>query len=87
MDKMNLLDIEIETGRLLLKPISLDYADVIFKEFTSEITKYMYPKPAENIEETKDFIEESLEGLANGTNLQLILVNKKNNEFIGCIYC
>jgi RimJ/RimL family protein N-acetyltransferase len=82
---MNLLDTTIETKRLLLKPISHDYADEIFKEFTSEITKYMYPKPAENIDETKDFIEKSLEGSANGTNLQLIIVNKDNNEFIGCI--
>jgi RimJ/RimL family protein N-acetyltransferase len=85
MGKMNLLDITIETKRLLLRPISYDYVDKIFKEFTSEITQYMYPKPAENIEETKDFIKKSLEGLIEGTNLQLVIVNKENNEFVGCI--
>jgi hypothetical protein len=50
MVKMNLLDITIETKRLLLKPISYNYVDEIFKEFTSEITKYMYPKPASNMD-------------------------------------
>jgi hypothetical protein len=49
---MNLMDIMIDTERLLLKPITLIYAEDIFKEFTWEITKYMYPKPAEKIEET-----------------------------------
>jgi RimJ/RimL family protein N-acetyltransferase len=85
MGKMNLLDIIIETKRLVLKPISYDYADEIFKEFTYEITKYMASKPTENIEETKYFIKESLEGLAEGTNLQLVIIKKDNNEFIGRI--
>ena len=54
---MDLMNIEIETARLLLKPISHDYVEDIFKEFTEEITKYMPPKPAETIEETRDFVE------------------------------
>jgi RimJ/RimL family protein N-acetyltransferase len=82
---MNLLDQTIETERLILKPISYEYAEDIFKEFTQEITKYMYPKPAKNIDETKEFIKHSLVGLENGTNFQLVIVNKTNSEFIGCI--
>ena len=82
---MNLLDIIIETDRLVLKPITLDFAKDIFNEFTIEITKYMYPKPAGKIEETKEFIENSIEKLKNGIDLQMIIVNKNENEFIGCI--
>jgi RimJ/RimL family protein N-acetyltransferase len=82
---MNLLNIAIETERLVLKPISYDYTEDIFKELTQEITKYMYPKPAENIEETKNFIKRSLKGLKEGDNFQLVIVKKYTNEFIGCI--
>jgi RimJ/RimL family protein N-acetyltransferase len=82
---MDLLNKIIETERLLLKPISYEYAEYIFKEFTQEITEYMMPKPAESIEETKEFIKKSLDELKKGTNFQLVIVNKENNEFIGCI--
>ena len=54
---MDLMSIEIETERLLLKPISYNYVEDIFKEFNQEITKYMYPKPTETIEETKEILE------------------------------
>lgn len=82
---MDLMNVLIETERLIIKPISYEYTDIIFKEFTQEITKYMAPKPAENIEETKAFIEQSLKGLESGINLQMVIVNKARNEFIGCI--
>ena len=82
---MDLMNIEIKTDRLLLKPISYDYVEDIFKEFTQEITKYMAPKPAETIEETKKFVDNSLKGLMDGNNLQMVILDKINNEFIGCI--
>ena len=82
---MNLLDIIIETDRLLLKPIHVDYLNDIFNEFTLEITKYMYPKPAENKEETFEFINGSIKKMIKGTDLQMVIINKLNKEFIGCI--
>ena len=36
----------IESQRLWLKPIAMDYAEAIFANFNAEITRYMYPKPA-----------------------------------------
>jgi RimJ/RimL family protein N-acetyltransferase len=81
---MNLLDTKIETNRLLLVPINLSYAGDIFRNFTAEITLYMYPKPAKQIDETLEFINSSLKGLANGTNLQLVIIGKVAKEFIGC---
>ncbi|MEI8253370.1 MAG: hypothetical protein WCG25_06605 [bacterium] len=52
---------EIETERLLLVPIALEYSKDIFKEFDEEITKYMFPIPAEEIAETMEFINHSIE--------------------------
>ncbi|OGG06860.1 hypothetical protein A2872_00555 [Candidatus Gottesmanbacteria bacterium RIFCSPHIGHO2_01_FULL_42_12] len=75
----------IETSRLLLVPISRDYAPDIFREFTSEITQYMYPKPAEKIEETYSFIDEAMEKNDRGEQLQMVILEKATNEFQGCI--
>jgi RimJ/RimL family protein N-acetyltransferase len=81
---MNLLDVEISTPRLLLKPISMDYKEVIFSEFTEEITSYTYPRSAEHIVETETFIKQSLEGLKKGTNLEVVILAKDSQEFLGC---
>ncbi len=84
MTIMNLLDVNIETNRLLLVPINRKYAEDIFRTFTAEITGYMYPRPATDISETLEFIDSSLKGLENGTNLQLVIVDKSFMEFLGC---
>lgn len=81
---MNILDIKIESERLVLVPITLEYADDIFRYFTKDVTKYMYPKPPEDINETKEFIDWSINGMKNGTNIQLVILDKNTNEFIGC---
>lgn len=81
---MNLLETKIETKRLLLVPINPSYAEDIFANFTAVITLYMYPKPAKQIDETLEFINTSLKGLENGTNLQLVILRKDSKEFIGC---
>jgi hypothetical protein len=41
---MDLMKIDIRIDGVRLKPIELKYKDVIFQEFTPEITKYMFPK-------------------------------------------
>lgn len=58
---VNRENIIIETERLLLVPITMQYAEEIFKEFNREITTYMSPKPAKDISETKAFIQHSIE--------------------------
>ena len=85
IEEMDLLKISIETKRLLLSPLSNDYAENIFMEFTSEITKYMYPKPYENIQKTHDYIEEQLLKLKREIELTLVILKKENNKFIGCL--
>jgi [ribosomal protein S5]-alanine N-acetyltransferase len=70
---VNLQSVVIESERLLQRPISMEYAAVIFACFDASVTKYMYPKPAERIQETYAFINDSIAGLKNGTNLQFRL--------------
>lgn len=80
----DLLSVLIETERLLLKPISLKYKDGMFVEFNEEITTLMYPKPADDISEIEEFIESSIKGLKNGSNLQLVVLDKEGSDFLGC---
>lgn len=81
MDNSNTI---IETERLRLVPINLSYQEEIFKEFTSEITTYMFPKPADAIAETVAFIESSLQKNQSGTDLQIVVTKKDSGEFLGC---
>lgn len=80
---MNLLRIEIVTDRLLLKPISIEYKKEIFSEFTEEITTYLPISPPLEISETELFIEQSRLALQNGKTLNLVLLSKDSEEFLG----
>ncbi|PIU35736.1 hypothetical protein COT03_01065 [Candidatus Shapirobacteria bacterium CG07_land_8_20_14_0_80_39_18] len=66
---INCLKTSIETDRLLLVPISLDFDKDIFREFTKEITVYMFPKPPDKMEETKEFIKSSIEKMEKNEDL------------------
>ncbi len=78
-----LTEVEIETKRLILKPVSLEYKDMIFPEFTEEVTKFMYPSSAKKIEETEEFIKSSIEKMEKGTDIYFSIFNKETNEFLG----
>jgi len=85
MDNMkNMAAVKIKTDRLLLSPIDYSHTEEMFTQFDKETTRYMFPKPAEKIEETRAFIKTSLEELSNGTALQLMIIIEKTKEFIGC---
>jgi [ribosomal protein S5]-alanine N-acetyltransferase len=79
----NLLNTLIETERLILKPESLKYANMIFPEFTDEITKYMWPATPKQVEDTEKYITQEIERMKNGTNLSMLIFNKETDEFLG----
>lgn len=81
---MNLLDVEIQTKRLVLKTISMRDKKEIFSEFTEEIVTYMCASPPQHISETELFINEALEELRAGTDLQLVVLAQDSHEFLGC---
>lgn len=80
----NPLGTTITTARLRLAPIALEHAPAIFASFDAKITRYMMPAPAGVIGETEAFIRDALAGMAAGTNLQLVILDKGTNEFLGC---
>jgi [ribosomal protein S5]-alanine N-acetyltransferase len=60
---------EIEGPRLVLKPIAFDHAVEIFKEFTPEITTFMFPRSPTHSSETEQFIAEACKQREAGTDL------------------
>ncbi len=80
----SLASVVIETERLRLVPIEEAHAPDIFREFTEDVTRYMFPKPAENLEETLSFIRDSQRRMADGANLQLVILLKATGDFLGC---
>lgn len=80
---MKTSDITIETENLLLRPIGLEYAGEIFKEFTSDITVYMYPKSPERIEETIKFIESAMKDNEKGRDFTVAVLHKQTKEYLG----
>lgn len=80
---MNTSHIVIETKNLSLEPISMAYKEYIFREFTPVITKYMYPKSPDKIEETIEFIEKSMKENIGGSNFQLVVLNKNTRKYLG----
>jgi RimJ/RimL family protein N-acetyltransferase len=81
---LDLFTLEITSERLRLVSVAAHYEQDIFREFTSDITTYMFPKPAEDISETRAFIEESLIAMKAGCNLQLVILKNDSGEFLGC---
>ena len=81
---LDLASIQIEGQRISLLAIDESYASEIFKEFDSDITRYMLPKPAENIDETLTFIRSSLDSMHEGSELVLAITRKDDGEFLGC---
>lgn len=82
--KPDLFKLEIIGERVRLVSITEAFAEAISTSFNNDITTYMFPKPAEDIEETKAFIAASLAGFAVANNLQLVILDKTTGEFLGC---
>ncbi len=82
---LSALTIEITSDRIKLVAISIDLEAEIFQEFTTEITKYMFPDPAKTLEERRAFINESRQAIAAGYNLQFTILSQATSEFLGCV--
>lgn len=81
---MNTLELFVNTKRLSLVPISRDFCEVIFHEFTKEITKFMFPQWTGNISDTEIFIDGVLPKMQAGSAVQQVIINKETGEFLGC---
>ncbi|ACK74111.1 conserved hypothetical protein (plasmid) [Gloeothece citriformis PCC 7424] len=79
----NLEKLSLESKRLILQPISILYIEDVFREFTSEITTFMYPKPPQNLRETEKIIKDMIQQRENQTEIVLVILKKDNLEFLG----
>ena len=70
--------------RIRLVSLSEGFAQDVFQEFTSEVTRYMFPKPPDKLEETLEFIHDSQLGMSAGKDLVLAILLKQTDEFLGC---
>lgn len=73
----------VETNRLLMVPVSMEYAAQMFSELTDEITKYMSFDTPKSIDETADFVNQSLGKISKGTDLIVVILDKQTREFLG----
>jgi ribosomal-protein-alanine N-acetyltransferase len=70
---------------LTIIPMTMCYKEIIFKEFSSNITRFMIPKEAEKIEEIESFIECAMSEKENGIGLHNVILLKETEEFLGCV--
>jgi RimJ/RimL family protein N-acetyltransferase len=82
---MDIMSIKIKTERLIIKPISNDYIEEIDTEIILNITRYMKLNSNEKFENSKQIIHKSLEEMKKGNILQMVIITKDSNEFIGLI--
>jgi abortive infection bacteriophage resistance protein len=82
---MNFIELTIKTERLILKPISYDFAEEIDMELALNITRYMKLNSCEEKENSNQVIKKSLEEIEKGNVLQLVIINNDSNEFIELI--
>jgi len=81
--QIDLHETQIESNRLKLQPIHLDFLDDVFSEFTSTITRYMLPKPAADKKETLVFIVTSQKNMKLNSEYVAVITNKYTGEFLG----
>jgi [ribosomal protein S5]-alanine N-acetyltransferase len=77
------LAVTIACNRIQLVTISNQFEQDIFREFTAEVTLYMFPSPAKEISETRHFITESRQAIQAGYNFQFAILSQ-SDEFLGC---
>lgn len=69
--------------RLRLVPISFQYADTIFEEFTDEITRLMIPATPTHIDQVYEFIRTSNKNMDHKADLIFAILDKNSDEFLG----
>jgi len=76
---------ELVTQRLLLVPISLKFVKEVFYNFNHEVTRYMMPKPADDISETEAWIKSTIKKFEDKEEIVFAALLKDSHEFIGCM--
>lgn len=75
----------IETERLILRPFTMDDAEEVYRNWTSdpEVAKYMSWSTHENIEVTKAWLATVVQRIDNDIDYDWVFVRKSDNTLIG----
>lgn len=60
------------------------YANEIFREFTTEITRYMMPQPCATRADFERVLQQFAQQRANKTDILFVILKKESGEFLGC---
>lgn len=74
---------QVETDRLFLVPVSMDYTETMLQELTDEVTKYMAIYSPKSIDEEITFVNKALDKMSQGTDLSLMILDKDTKEYLG----
>lgn len=80
---LDLTTLRIEGERVVLLSNHERFAEAIFREFSSDITTYMMPRPAEVMAETLEFVRSSIASAKAGSDITLAICALENEEFLG----
>ncbi|HWR19583.1 MAG TPA: GNAT family N-acetyltransferase [Clostridia bacterium] len=83
-DTINRQGFIIKAKRLTLVPISDVHAEAYFKEFTHEITRYLFPKPFSCVKNVRKFISDAQAFRVLGEELVLVLLDVEG-AFLGSL--
>jgi ribosomal-protein-alanine N-acetyltransferase len=74
----------IETKRLILKPIKVEDAELLWPHVTNpKITQFLTWDPHESIEQTRNLIVRLIEDKKNGKGITWSIFHKENNDYCG----
>ncbi len=73
------------TDRLVLRPLTLDYAEAIFEHFTEQVNVYMQPEVPETMADSIDYITQSMREHEEKVTSIYAAVTKDEEEFIGLV--
>ena len=77
--------LRILSFRLSLRPIRIEDAADVFREFTNKVAEYMTPEPAKKLEDTENFLIGAIGDRLEGKDLQLVITDSSGEEFLGLI--
>lgn len=81
--RLNLDEVEINSARLILRPVSGEFAEPIFADFTPEIARFLIARSPTQLSETAGYIAEAVENRRQGTDLSLVILHRETHEFLG----
>lgn len=78
---------ELQTERLLLKQLTLDYAEVIFDTYAQdpEVCKYVSWTPRTNVDQTREFLQEQVAKWEAGKVFAYAIIRKEDGVFMWSI--